>query len=76
MSGNVTGFKLLYRSKSSAAEDQLTVITIGDNSTLSIDVTGFGKFTEYEFQALAFSFTGNGPQSPVKVVLTNEDGKM
>jgi len=73
MSGNVTGFKLLYRSKGSAAEDQLTVITIGDNSTLSIDVTGFGKFTEYEFQALAFSFTGNGPQSPVKVVITNED---
>jgi len=60
MSGIITGFKLLYRNTSSAAEDNLTVITIRDNSTLSMDVTGLGKFTEYEFQMLAFSFTGNG----------------
>jgi len=69
------GFKLLYRNKSSAA-DPLTVITINNNSTLSREVTGLGKYKEYEFQVLAFSSVGNGPESPVKVVRTNEDSKL
>ena len=69
----ILGFKLLYRNKSSAAEPP-TVITIRSNSTLIREVTGLGKYTEYEFQVLAFSSDGNGPSS-VQVVTTNEDGK-
>ena len=63
----------MYRSKSSSS-DLLTVITIGSNSTLTKEVNGLGKYTEYEFQVLAFSSVGNSPSS-VKVVRTNEDGK-
>jgi len=71
MYGIILGFKLLYRNKSSAS-DPLTVITIRSNSTLTTEVTGLGKYTEYEFQVLAFSSIGNGPSS-VQVVTTNED---
>ena len=74
MDGIILGFKLLYRNKSSAS-DPLTVITIGSNSTLTREVTGLGKYTEYEFQVLAFSSIGNGPRS-VQVVTTNEGGKL
>ena len=72
--GIILGFKLLYRNKSSAA-DPLTVMTIRSNSTLDKEVTGLGKYTEYEFQVLAFSSVGNGPRS-VQLVTTNEDGKL
>ncbi|KAL9950698.1 hypothetical protein ACROYT_G043239 [Oculina patagonica] len=69
--GIITGFKLLYRRKSSAA-DSLTILTIENNSTLTRDVTGLRKYTEYEFQVLAFSY-GNGPTSSVQLVTTFED---
>jgi len=72
--GIILGFKLLYRNKRSAAEP-LTVITIRSNSTLTKEVTGLGKYTEYDFQVLAFSSAGNGPSS-VQVFTTNEDGKL
>ena len=74
MYGIILGFKLLYRNKSSASE-RLTVITIDSNSTLAREITGLGKYTEYEFQMLAFSSVGNGPRA-VQVVTTNEDGKL
>ena len=68
------GFKLLYRKSFGAGP--VTVKTINDNSSVSIDVTGLEKFTEYEFQLLAFSSVGNGPKTSLQVVKTNEDGKM
>ena len=74
VSGIITGFKLLYRNKISAA-DPLTVITIGSKTTLTQDITGLEKFTEYEFQILAILPPGNGAQSAVKTVRTTEDGK-
>jgi len=74
MYGIILGFKLLHRNKSPAS-DPLTVITIRSNSTLTREVTGLGKYTEYEFQVLAFSSIGNGPGS-VQVVTTNEGGKL
>ncbi|KAL9950697.1 hypothetical protein ACROYT_G043237 [Oculina patagonica] len=70
--GIITGFKLLYRKKSSAA-DSLTILTIENNSTLRRDVTGLRKYTEYEFQVLAFSYAGNGPTSSVQLVITHQD---
>ena len=72
--GIILGFKLLYRNKSSAA-GPLTVITIRSNSTLTKEVTGLGKYTEYEFQVLAFSSVGNGPSSG-QVGTTKEGGKL
>ena len=71
--GMIIGFKLLYRNISSSGE-QLTVITFGNNSTLARNVTGLGKYTEYEFQVSAFSSVGNGPSS-TKVVRTHQDGE-
>ena len=73
--GTITGFKLFYQKKNSAA-DYPTVLTIQSGSTLSIDITGLRKFSEYEFQVLAFSSAGNGPESSVQEVRTNEDGKI
>ena len=74
--GSITGFKLLYKRKSSVV-DPFRVVTIEStgNSTLTIDVTGLGKYTEYEFQVLAFSSAGDGPRSPIILIRTFEDGK-
>ena len=71
--GSLQGIKLLY--KITDTEDPFTAITIVNNSTLNTSITGLAKFTEYEFQVLAFTGNGNGPVSPVKVVRTSEDGK-
>jgi len=73
--GPITGFKLFYQRKNSAA-DYPTVLSIQSGSTLSTDVTGLSKYSEYEFQVLAFSSAGNGPKSSVQEVRTHEDGKM
>ena len=51
-----------------------TVLTYND-VTLTRDVTGLDKYTEYEFQVLAFTSKGDGPKSSVVVVRTKEDGK-
>ena len=73
------GIKLLYKIRNSS--DPLTLKTIQNNSSMTTNVTGLGKYTEYEFQVLAFQemafgADGNGPISPVKVIVsTNEDGK-
>ena len=73
--GAITGFKLFYQRKNSAA-DYPTVLAIESGSTLSRNITGLRKYTAYEFQVLAFSSVGNGPKSSVQEVRTNEDGKM
>ena len=70
--GNITGFKLFYKEKDSAVS--LTVLTYND-VTLTRDVTGLDKYTEYEFEVLAFTSAGDGPKSAVVVERTKEDGK-
>ena len=70
--GNITGFKLFYKEKDSALS--LTVLTYND-VTLTRDVTGLDKYTEYEFEVLAFTSAGDGPKSAVVVERTKEDGK-
>ena len=49
-------------------------LTINSGSTLSRNVTGLDKYTEYEFQMLAFTSDGDGPKSAVEVERTKEDG--
>ncbi|XP_068727455.1 receptor-type tyrosine-protein phosphatase T-like isoform X1 [Montipora capricornis] len=74
---SIHGIKLLYKIRNSS--DPLTLKTIQNNSSTTTNVTGLGKYTEYEFQVLAFQemafgADGNGPISPVKVIVrTNED---
>ena len=45
-------------------------------TSLTRVVINLDKFTEYEFQVLAFSSKGDGPKSSVKVERTTEDGKI
>ena len=52
----------------------VTILTIRGESTLSKNVTGLDKYTEYEFQVLAFTSDGDGPKSSVEVERTMEDG--
>ena len=52
----------------------VTILTIKGESTLSKNVTGLDKYTEYEFQVLAFTSDGDGPKSSVEVERTMEDG--
>ena len=71
--GIITGFKLFYKEKGSGSPK--TVMTISSGSTLTTDVSGLHKYTEYNFQVLAFTSTGDGPKSDEKTVRTLEDGK-
>ena len=52
-----------------------TTVSINSVSTLTKDVTGLDKYTEYEFEVLAFTSVGDGPKTSVKVERTKEDGK-
>ena len=68
----ITGFKLFYTKKGSGLS--VTTLTISGESSFSRNVTGLDKYTEYEFQVLAFSSDGDGPKSSVEVERTMEDG--
>lgn len=51
------------------------MVTINNETICVEDVFGLEKYTEYEFQVLAFTSAGDGPKSSVLVERTNEDGK-
>ena len=51
------------------------MLTISNGTIHRKVVTGLDKYTEYEFQVLAFTSVGNGPNSSAVVEGTNEDGK-
>ena len=68
----ITGFKLFYTKKGSGVS--VTTLTISGELTLSRNVTGLDKYTEYEFQVLAFTSDGDGPKSSLQVERTMEDG--
>ena len=67
----ITGFKLFYRNQGYVPA---TTLTISSGSTLRRNVTGLYKYTEYEFQVLAFTSDGDGPKSSLEVERTMEDG--
>ena len=71
--GIITGFKLFYKKKDPAGP--ATMVPINSGSILTNDVTGLDEYTEYEFQVLAFTSVGDGPNGTVKVEKTMEDGK-
>ncbi|XP_022783170.1 uncharacterized protein LOC111323973 [Stylophora pistillata] len=69
--GIIKGFKLFYKRKDSSGLG--TILPINNESSLNINVTGLNKYTEYEFQVLAFTSVGDGPKSSVVVERTKED---
>ena len=71
--GIIRGFKLFYKKKGSSGSSNQ--ITINSGSTLRKVVTGLNKYTEYEFQVLAYTSVGDGPKSSKKYETTMEDGK-
>ena len=71
--GIITGFKLFYRKRSSGGS--AATITINNRTIRTKDVTGLDKYTEYEFQVLAFTSVGDGTNSSVQVERTKEDGR-
>ena len=53
----------------------MNVLTINSGTTFSEDITGLDKYTEYEFQVLAFTSHGDGPKSSAVVEITMRNGK-
>ena len=52
------------------------MVPINSGAILTKEVTGLDKYTEYEFQVLAFTSVGDGPNSSVEVERTRQDGKI
>ena len=74
--GIITGFQLFYNRKYPAPCPQTTnTVTISGGTTLTENITGLLKYTEYEFRVLAFTSIGGGPNSSVVVEKTGKDGK-
>ena len=71
--GIITGFKLFYKKKGSPGLP--TALNISNGTILTKDITGLEKYTEYEFQVLAFTSVGDGTSSSVVVERTKEDSK-
>ena len=71
--GIITGFKLFYKKKT--ASGSLAMLRIDNGAIHDKTVIGLDKNTEYEFQVLAFTSTGDGPKSSPVVVRTRKDGK-
>ena len=64
---------MLYKKKGSS--DSQSEVHLDGNTTLTKDATGLDKYTEYEFQVLAFTSVGDGQKSSVEVERTLEDGE-
>ena len=65
---------MFYKKKDSAGS--ATTVPINSGGTLTKNVPGLDKYTEYEFEVLAFTSVGDGPKSSVVVRRTNEDGNI
>ena len=68
--GIIKGYKLFYKKKGS---DSVTFLTLNNIKTLE-RVTELDKYTKYEFQVLAFTSAGDGPNSSTVFKTTMEDG--
>ena len=72
--GVITGFKLFFKKRGSAGFP--AALTMSNGQIRFKHVTGLDKYSEYEFQVLAFTSTGDGPRSAVAVERTMEDGSV
>ena len=69
--GIIKGYKLFYKKKDSDSATSLTL----NNIKTSRRVTKLDEYTEYEFQVLAFTSAGDGPNSSTIFKTTTEDGE-
>ena len=72
--GKIIGFRLFYKKKGSSGS-QTVQVPVNSGSIWTKVVSGLDKYTEYEFQVLAYTSVGDGPNSSVISVRTMEDGK-
>ena len=72
--GIIKGYKLFYK-ETGGDMSSTTEVLINNAEIRSISVTGLQSDTDYDFQVLAFTSSGDGPKSSVKVVRTVVDGK-
>ena len=63
---------MFYKRKDSSGSG--TILPINSELILNKNVNGLYKYTEYEFQVLAFTSAGDGVNSSVVVERTKEDG--
>ncbi|TRY87491.1 hypothetical protein DNTS_035314, partial [Danionella cerebrum] len=66
--GNILGYKVLYKEKSSDSEPQVNVVK--GNLTQSVLLRNLRKYVQYEIQVLAFTRIGDGQLSSPPVRLT------
>ena len=64
---------MFYKEKGSSGAGSSKLFN--SQATRSQEVTGLDKYTEYEFQILAFTSVGDGPKSTVVYEKTKEAGK-
>ena len=64
---------MFYKKKGSSGAGSIK--SIKSQAIHTKEVTGLDKYTEYEFQILAFTSVGDGPKSTVVYEKTKEAGK-
>ena len=65
-----------FKKKGSPGSQTVQVhVPFNSGSTWTKVVIGLDKYTEYDFQVLAYTSVGNGPKSSIKSMRTLEDGK-
>ena len=72
--GIISGFKLFYKKRGSSGSQTVSCVN-SVSSTRNKVITGLDEYTEYEFQVLAYTSVGDGPNSSIKYERTKEDGK-
>ena len=65
---------MFYKQKGSAANTTTTLL-FESAEILTKTVSGLEKFTEYEFDVLAYTSAGDGPKTSVVIARTKEDGE-
>ena len=71
--GIIKGYKLFFKKKGSSGAGSMQLIT--RQAIHTKEVAGLDKYTEYEFQVLAFTSVGDGPNSTAIFKKTKEAGK-
>ena len=69
--GIILGYKVIYWTGS---EDENTV-NVPDNHAREIEISGLWFLTEYKVEVLAYTKVGDGPESAVVTVITDESSR-